>query len=131
MWKLGNTALYGPMLAPVSSVNSSIWPTPGAVTLTSDDAALSTLMNVLTSKALPPQVEARVVCCFSSTIEGGLVTVVPCCATIADWVPAAASAHTLHDSARTPSKTFDPAATVRKRYSLEATRAPSDGAQRI
>src|SRR6266702_3083415 len=98
------------MFAPVSSVNSSIWPTPGAVTLTSDDAALSTLMNVLTSKALPPQVEARLVCCFSSEIDGDLVVVGACCATIADWVPDAASADTPHDRARTPSKAFDPAA---------------------
>jgi hypothetical protein len=88
IWKPGKLELKGPMFAPVLSVNSSISPTPGAATLTSADAEVSTSMNVLTSNALPPHVFASVFCCLSRTIAGDLLVMGPCCGTTAPWVPA-------------------------------------------
>src|SRR2546423_10746128 len=63
----------GPMLLPVSSVNSSMMPTPGTDSLTSADACASTLMNVLTSKVAPPQVPASLVCELRISIDGNMV----------------------------------------------------------
>src|SRR4029453_7991916 len=105
------------MLLPVSSVNASIVPTPGAVTVTSAEATWSTLMNVLTSKALPPQVPATVGCLRTNSIDGTFAAVgvrTPC--GVKAWlVPAdAAKPAVAHDSAAIPDQALSAATTVRK-----------------
>src|SRR5574340_289497 len=113
MWNVGNSPLNDPpRLSPVASVNSSIRPTPGAVTLTSADALASTLMKVLTSKALPPQVPASEFCWLARVMAGDLAVAPACCAITADWVPAGwASAATVHVSMRAQSQALTAAAT--------------------
>src|SRR5438034_11341559 len=105
------------MLVPVSSVNSSMVPTPGAATVTSAEATVVTLMNVLTSNALPPQVPASVGCWRSSSIEGNVAAVVPAvtCGSVGDAVPAdAAKPAVAHDKATTPDQALSAATTVGK-----------------
>src|SRR5450755_598160 len=58
------------MLLPVSSVNCSRVAKPGAESVTSADAWVSTLMNVLRSNAWPPHVPARLVCLLRIAIDG-------------------------------------------------------------
>src|SRR5208337_5138649 len=80
------------MFLPVSSVNSSITPTLGAVSLTSAEDCAVTLMNVLTVKALPPQVPARAGCVGSKRICGTAVAVRgPGLGGVDDAVPASAA----------------------------------------
>src|SRR5262245_29625098 len=60
------------MFLPVSSVNSARMPTPGALSLTSAEACVPTLMKVLTSNEPPPQVPASPGCWRRMCIEGGV-----------------------------------------------------------
>ena len=113
-----NTALYGPMLVPVSSVNSSMIPTPGVETWMSAEATVVTLMNVLRSNALPPQVPASVGCLCSNSIEGNVAAVGPAvtCGSAGDAVPAdAAKPAVAHEMAMTPDQALSAATTVGKR----------------
>ena len=106
------------MLVPVSSVNCSMVPNPGVETLTSAEATAVTLMNVLTSNALPPQVPASVDCSCSNSIEGNVAAVVPAVTwgSAGDAVPAdAAKPAVAHERATTPDQALSAAMTVGKR----------------
>src|SRR6266404_5737451 len=107
------------MLVPVSSVNSSMVPTPGAATLTSAEVTEVTLMNVLTSNALPPQVPASVGCFCRSSIDGSCAALAPgaaCGESRGDVVPADAARPTVaHDRAMIPDQALSANTTVGKR----------------
>src|SRR5271156_3142080 len=105
------------MFLPVSSVNSSITPTTGALTFTSAEVCVVTLIYVLTVKLLPPQLPARLGCNGSKRISSTAVPGLPTgCGKVDDAVPAfAATPAVAQQRATIPVQALSAAMTIRKR----------------
>src|SRR5207302_9298440 len=101
-----------------SSAYSSLPPSATVESWMSAEATVVTLMNVLRSNALPPQVPASVGCLCSNSIEGNVAAVGPAvtCGSAGVAVPAdAAKPAVAHERAMTPDHALSAATTVGKR----------------